>query len=313
MKYIKLFILMAVALPFFTSCSEDDDVNTRECTVGFESATVSLDEASGLAQIPITVSGRRNGPIRLKIETAPVGENGAVEGTNYLVTDKTLNLNADTLSSGTIYVEVKTLDDTEMNADRPFTITIVSAEGAEVTTNQTTVTIYNNDGYYKSLFGEWTLSAIEYVPQGEYLVPNGIITCDVTLGGAEDETDPNYESVLTATINNMLGEGETLNFEFSYLFNALNRGGSVGWYMGAAPYCPAVTTSSTGTPLYMIPALPDGLYIAAELPGTWSLGENGEPATEISFAGCQIYLGAVSGTMVSTYKVWDEITLIRKQ
>lgn len=304
---------MAVALPFFTSCSEDDDVNTRECTVGFESATVSLDEAAGLVQIPITVSGRRNGPIRLKLETAPVGNNGAVEGTNYLITDKTLNLNADTLSSGTIYVEVKTLDDTEMNSDRPFTITIVSAEGAEVTTNQTTVTIYNNDGYYTSLFGDWTLSAVEYAPQGGLLYPVGTITCDVTLSGPEDETDPDYESVLTATINNMLGSGETLNFEFSYAFNSLDHGGTVGWYMGAAPYWSSVATAQDGTPLYMLPSLPDGLYIAGELPGTWSLGANGEPATEISFAGSQIYLGAVSGSSVMTAKVWDEITLTRKQ
>ena len=30
MKYIKSFMLLALALPFFASVSEDDDVNTAE-------------------------------------------------------------------------------------------------------------------------------------------------------------------------------------------------------------------------------------------------------------------------------------------
>lgn len=82
MKNIKLLMLMLAALPFFASCSDDDDVNTRECTVGFSGDAISVDETAGYVQIPITVSGHRNGPVRVKIESAAVGEDGAVEGEN---------------------------------------------------------------------------------------------------------------------------------------------------------------------------------------------------------------------------------------
>lgn len=314
MKHIKILLLLAVALPFFASCSEDEtNVNTGECTVGFENATVSLDEAGGLVQIPITVNGRRNGPVRLVLETAPVGDDGAVEGTHYVITDKTLNLNTDTLSTSTINVEVKPLDDTEMNANRPFTITIVSAEGAEVTANQTTVTIYNNDGYYKSLFGDWTLLAVAYDVQGNYLVNPTQLMRDVTLSGTENESDPAYESVLTATVNDLLGDGEDRTFEFEYSFSALNRTGQIGWYLPGMSGEPVKINGST--PIYMIPCLPDGLYVSGSLPAKWSLGSNDEPATEIVFdSGCAIYLTGINmstGQLEGLEKVYEIIGLVR--
>ena len=153
---------MAAALPFFTSCSEDDnEVNTRECTVGFESKAVTLDETAGYGQIPIAVSGHRNGPVRVTIEAAPTGTETAVEGILYMITDKTLNLNQDTLTTGTINVEEKFIDDSETNDDRQFTLTITSAEGAEITTQQTTVTISDNDGdFYRAFAGTWTITAM---------------------------------------------------------------------------------------------------------------------------------------------------------
>lgn len=154
-------MLLAVSLPLFTSCSEDDDVNTvAECTVGFESTDITVSELDGYVKIPIAVSGRRNGPVRLTVEAASTGTNGAVEGENFTITDKTLNLNADTLSTGTINVEVKVIDDRVINDDRQFTLTITAAQGADITTQQTTVTITDNDGdFYAAFAGTWTLKA----------------------------------------------------------------------------------------------------------------------------------------------------------
>ena len=151
---------MMAVLPFFASCSDDDDVNTGECTVGFASNAITVDETAGYVQIPINVSGHRNGPVQVKIESAAAGENGAVEGEHYAITDKSLNLNSDTLSTGTINVEVKIIDDSEINSNRQFTLTIASAAGAEITTQQTTVTISDNDAdFYKAFAGVWTFSA----------------------------------------------------------------------------------------------------------------------------------------------------------
>lgn len=225
MKYIKLLMLLAVAtLPFFTSCSEDEDVNSEECTVGFASSEVSVNEASaGYIQIPITVTGKRNGQIHVTVEAAPVGDKGAVEGKNYLITDKTLNLNADTLSTGTINVELKIIDDNEINDDRQFTLKLTSVEGATVSNAQTTVTITDNDGdFYQSFAGTWTLNATS-LANGKQVSFQVEIT-------AADEGSADYESVLTAT-GNYLGAAD-LTWKLGYSFDQATKKGTISFMCG---------------------------------------------------------------------------------
>lgn len=224
MKNIKLLMLMLAALPFFASCSDDDDVNTGECTVGFSSDAITVDETAGYVQIPITVSGHRNGPVRVKIESAAVGEDGAVEGENYAITDKTLNLNSDTLSAGTINVELRIIDDSEINNDRQFTLTIVSADGAEITGKQTTVTISDNDGnFYKAFAGEWTFSAIN---------ADGMKTSFPVTIKAAAEGSSDYEKVLTCEAASILGAGETYSWKLEYMFDQQTLSGQLGLVCG---------------------------------------------------------------------------------
>lgn len=295
-------MLLAVALPFFTSCSEDDDVNTAECTIGFESSEIVTSEyvTNGYLNIPITVTGKRNGPIKLTIEAAGTGEEPAVEGEHFAITDKTLNLNADTLSNGTINVEVKIIDDTGMNANRQFTLTITDVNGAEVTTNQTTVTIMNNDGYYVSLFGEWTLSAMSLVSQRQ-------ITCDVTISGTEDESDSDYENVLTAQATNLLGYGETLTWPLQYSFDSQEQSGL------ASIVCGTTIGQIQGTNLTFAFDPGDGYLYLDPFEGTWALGANGEPATTITYpVSSVLYAGVIQGTSFSYVDAFAYITLTRK-
>lgn len=216
-------MLMVAVLPFFVSCSEDD-VNTEECTVGFASNAITVEETAGYVQVPITVSGHRNGPVRLTIETATVGDKGAVEGTNYTITDKTLNLNSDTLSTGTINVEVKVIDDSKINDDRQFTLTIASAEGAEIIASQTTVTIADNDAdFYKAFVGTWTFSAT---------ASDGSKTSFPVTVTAAAEGTTDYEKVLTCEASNILGAGETYSWKFEYSFDKLSKKGQLGLVCG---------------------------------------------------------------------------------
>ena len=117
MKYIKLFMLLAV-VSLFAACSSDDDYNTNETTVSFANNAITTKESAGIVNIPINVTGLRNGDISLRIVTEEVGENPAKEDVNYMITDKTLTLKADTLQSGVINVEVKMVDDNEINENR---------------------------------------------------------------------------------------------------------------------------------------------------------------------------------------------------
>ncbi len=301
MKYIKLFMLLAVVMPFFTSCSDDDDVNTAECTVGFEETEVITSEyVEGYLNIPIVVTGKRNGPIHLTVKAEGTGENPAIEGTHFTVTDKTLNLNADTLSNSTINVEVKIIDDTEMNADRQFTLTITDASGADITAGQTTVTIMNNDGFYKSLFGEWTLTATSMY--------SGNISCDVILSGTEDENSPEYENILTATTTNFLGIGETLTFSWAYNFDSLTRAGQVGWLCDQS----TIATLSGGLEMFLGIDNGDGSISLGYFIGDWALSPEGEPANTIEFPSSLDLLYYGPDGRLSLYDMYTNIKLTRK-
>lgn len=293
-------MLLAVALPFFTSCSDDDDVNTGECTVGFVSQDIVTSEyVDGYLNVPITVSGRRNGPIHLTISAEGTGDNPAVEGEHFTITDKTLNLNADTLSSSTINVEIKIIDDTEMNADRQFKLTITSVEGAEVATGETTITIMNNDGFYRSLFGEWTLNATS----AHY----GQISGKVTISGTENESDPAYESTLTAEVTNLLGAGETVTYSWAYVFDSIERTGQVGWLCDQS----TIGKLTNGAELFLGIDNGDGSISLGYFIGDWALGENGEPATTITFPSTLDVLYYGSDGKLYAYDIISNITLTR--
>lgn len=273
MKYIKFLMLLAVAtLPFFTSCSEDEDVNSNECTVGFASSEVSVSEASvSYVQVPITVTGKRNGQIHVTVEAAPVGKNGAEEGKNYVITDKTLNLNADTLSTGTINVELKIIDDNEINDDRQFTLKLTSVEGATVSNAQTTVTITDNDAdFYQSFAGTWTLNATSLANGKQVSFQVGIT--------AADKGSADYESVLTAT-GTYLGEvAVDLTWKLGYSFDQATKKGTISFICGD-DVVGTYQDYNLGWYLYT----GDGYLYSGEVPAEWELDEEGRTPTTLTF------------------------------
>ena len=215
-------MLLALALPFFASCSDDDDVNTAECTVGFESAALTYSEAtSDYVNIPIAVKGHRNGPVRVTIETAPEGATPAVEGENYMITDKTLNLNADTLENGVINVELKIIDDYIMNADRQFSLTVKVADGAEITTSKTVVTLTDNDGDpYTAFQGRWYFNAID-------AFTGNTVKKQVTITTADPEyTD--YRQRFYCSAFNLCGYSETMTLNFQWMYDEGSKTGMIG-------------------------------------------------------------------------------------
>lgn len=263
-----MFLLAALAVPFFASC-DDDDVNSAECTVGFTSSQMTVSEfTEGYVNIPIAIDGRRNGPVHITVSSEGTGSTPAVEGENYAITDKTLNFNADTLSTGTVNVEMRLIDDYVMNADRQFTLTITSVDGATVETNQITVTIADNDdNFYEAFAGQWYFNATNY---------NGVqIKRPITITSASDPNDEAYGNLLYGTASNLCGAGETISLIFQWmyddaaglgLFGLQASGSTIGMYGGTYPI-----------QLYLSPNL-SNIYTGT-LVSQWEVSETGIPQT----------------------------------
>lgn len=268
-------MLLAVALPFLASCSDDDDVNTMDCTVGFESTALSYSEAtSDYVNIPIAVTGHRNGPVRVTIETAPYGDSPAEEGVNYMITDKTLNLNADTLENGVINVELKIIDDYIMNADRQFSLTVKVADGAEVTTKETIVTLTDNDGDpYTAFEGRWYLNATAIDPQtGNQSQVRKAITITPATQGYTD-----YRQRLYCSAFNLCGQNETLSLNFSWQYNEGSHTGMLALEAAGDGFTVGNIQYDENTLLPMSVWLsPNGSNITTgNVPGQWQFTETG--------------------------------------
>lgn len=197
MKLNKLTYVLSLALAVgAASCSNDNEwdevANSSAVTqVGFDVASVSVKENRGVVQIPIVCTGEQNGrvSIEVKVEAADLVEDSeaAVEGTHFIVTSKSINIGSETQQS---FVEIKTIDNEEINFPRMFNLTITEAKGAAINASKTcVVTLKDNDAlFYDKLQGD-------FVWKHENPFTGKSEQFDVKIVGF-DETDKEYEKVL---------------------------------------------------------------------------------------------------------------------
>lgn len=256
MKYIKLFLLMA-AVTLLGACSSDDDSwnSAADVTVGMQNPTMSVSEGKGIFNVPIVVNGETNGNVFVTVAVEEVGDNPAKENVNYYVTDKTINI-----SDGTGKVEIETVDDDDINDPRTFKVTIVDAKGAQIAENaSTTITLKDNDAeFYSKLQGKWTMTGTD--AQGN------AVSWNVTITGASDETEEDYNKTLYITGIN--GES-TCEAQLSYNFDNATRTGTVA-FDGMGEYAMGAYNFSIG-PHYVIPYnRKNNAWTTDPIVGTWS-------------------------------------------
>jgi hypothetical protein len=124
-------------------------------------ATISFKESKGIFRIPITVTGEQNGPIHVEIAVAENNSQTAIEDQHFYITGKSFNIPEDKQS---VNIEIWAVDDHSINTDRTFTLQIVHADGADISTTQAfcTVTLLDNDQIpYERLQGTWIVEAID--------------------------------------------------------------------------------------------------------------------------------------------------------
>ena len=214
MKYFKLLMLVA-AVVCLGSCDETADESTpwntaSGVTVSMQNATINTKEGAGIIQVPIDVKGDKNGKVSVVVEVKEIGTNPAVEDKHYYVTDKTL-----TISDETGNVEIRLVDDKEMNETRTFEVSLVSASHAslgEVTS--TLVNITDNDTeIYDRIQGKYIMTAQSPQEDGSLETEQW----NVTITGAYDESSADYNKRLY--IHGMLGYSQietTAQLEFTY-------------------------------------------------------------------------------------------------
>lgn len=205
MKYIKLLSLL-VAVLFLGACSDDDvkKNSAADVTVSMGTATISPRESAGIVTLPIKVEGPTNGMVSLTVETREVGSNPAVDGTNYYVTTKKINI---TGSEG--YVELEMVDDDEINDPRSFEVTIVKVEHAKLNeaAKTTSVVIRDNDHEpYDRLQGTWTLTYKNY--------DGAVQRQKVTITGADDPSEYIYNKLLY--VEGMLLDTSKAHLSFNF-------------------------------------------------------------------------------------------------
>lgn len=205
MKYIKLLSLL-VAVLFLGACSDDDvkKNSAADVTVSMGEATFSPRESAGVVSLPIKVEGPTNGMVSLTVETREVGSNPAVDGTNYYVTTKKINI---TGSEG--YVELEMVDDDEINDPRSFEVTIVKVEHAKLNeaAKTTSVVIRDNDHEpYDRLQGTWTLTYKNY--------DGAVQRQKVTITGADDPSEYIYNKLLY--VEGMLLDKSKAHLSFNF-------------------------------------------------------------------------------------------------
>lgn len=189
--HIKYIIALIFSLCLFTSCKEDEQMNTTDATVSMGEMTYSVKESKGLFTIPVVVSGEQNGDIQVRVEVKSESANCKVDE-NFIVTSTIVRIPA---SKKSVNIEIKSIDDRIINEDRKFSVTIVDAVGAKIdsSSKQTLVTLIDNDDIpYDRMDGEWVVTATDMLAE----MP-GDITWTTRLTTVIDDSEEGYGSVIT--------------------------------------------------------------------------------------------------------------------
>lgn len=257
MKYIKLFMLLAV-VAFMGSCSDDDESwNSKSgVTVSMENESMRFKESVGIVKVPIKVEGEANGPVSVTVEVKETGSNPAKENVHYYITTKTIKI-----SDNTGNVELECVDDDKINDERTFEISIVSAKGATVGSNTTTaVTLRDNDSeFYEKLQGSWVMNCTYNKAPTKW---------DVKIVGATDENDKDYNKVLYIT--GMIGYQWT-TAKLSYDYNKATGKGSVAFdYLGQYNFAEGVNFNGLGVCNVRLFSVAGNQLSEDPIYGTWS-------------------------------------------
>lgn len=313
MKYIKLFMLMVAAI-LFTACSDEETYNTDATTaVEFEKTTMTVKENEGLIKLPVKITGKRNGMIRLTIKAEGVdggSEAAAKESVNgsegdYSITTKTLVVKTDTITSEVMNFEMKVIDDKIMNSDRKVRFTL-SVEGAKLGAKNTLDVKIENDErtIYDLIAGDWLMSysEVQFDKEGNPLMnEDGTpvvkdYTADVTLSVIADDSPLRGKQVLayTSKFNFALTGSEVpLSWSFNYLYDEATKNGQLNFNCTSEETVYSIQGYEFSWQVVKNNKLADG-----EIKGKFTVDENNAVSKEITFNPNDVLYISASGMSI---------------
>lgn len=318
MKYIKLFMLMVAAI-LFTACSDEETYNTDATTaVEFEKTTMTVKENEGLIKLPVKITGKRNGMIRLTITAEGVDGSSetpsyaaAKESVNgsegdYSITTKTLVVKTDTITSEVMNFEMKVLDDKIMNSDRKVRFTL-SVEGAKLGAKNTLDVKIENDErtIYDLIAGDWLMSysEVQFDKEGNPLMnEDGTpvvkdYTADVTLSVIADDDSPlRGKQVLayTSKFNFALTGSEVpLSWSFNYSYDEATKNGQLNFNCTSTETVYSIQGYEFSWQVVKNNKLADG-----EIKGKFTVDENNAVSKEITFNPNDVLYISASGMSI---------------
>lgn len=154
MKYLKLLALLMLPLGF-SACSDDDDFNGGNATVGFSEATLNIKENATELYVPIQVEGDHSGLVQVQVAVKDCQGVSVETDKNVILTSGTLNLPAEVNQvKAELRLSIYTPSD---DLNRSFTLEITAANGAQISTKTCQVNIEEAIDAYDKLIGNWVL------------------------------------------------------------------------------------------------------------------------------------------------------------
>ena len=235
-KILLIFVAGVASMNLFTSCSQDDDVNTGDATVAFASTTLTVKENKGLFSVPVVVTGNQNGPIEIDVDIVE-NDDKCRKDVNFLVTSTHLIIPQ---NKKQVKIEIQSVDDRVINDDRTFQLRLSSAKGAKISdvAGLIDITMRDNDNIpYERMSGTWTVEATNSLSESG----KEPITWTTTITTVEDETDPSYGSSLTmspwamwdGSIPTFDEQGQTLSHPLTFHYNESTQVATVDLTFGS--------------------------------------------------------------------------------
>lgn len=219
----------AIACGLLSSCDKASDINTADATVSMSNATMRVKENKGLFYVPVAVSGERNGSVDVEVSVVQTDAE-CKEDVHFLITSKHVTIPA---GKNTVNIEIKTVDDRDIEPDREFALKLSAANGAKIDQQNamTTITLLDNDDIpYDRMAGEWTVTAMDY------LADNGSeqVTWTTQLITEIDDTAPEYGTTIVMTPWRIYG-GEiydVLQHTLTFKYNPSSQTATVSMRLG---------------------------------------------------------------------------------